>query len=33
ALAEEGRWPVEGGEKRWRLGELTVPWPAIAPLP
>lgn len=31
ALAESGRWPIEGGEKRWRLGELTIAWSAIAP--
>ncbi len=23
--------PVEGGRARWRLGELTVPWSAVAP--
>jgi hypothetical protein len=23
--------PVEGGPKRWRLGELTVPWSSVAP--
>lgn len=33
ALSTQGRWPLEGGEKRWRLGELTVPWSAVAPLP
>jgi len=26
-------WPVQGGRSRWRLGELTVDWPAVAPLP
>ncbi|OCG72742.1 class I SAM-dependent methyltransferase [Microbacterium sediminis] len=26
-------WPIEGGRTRWRLGELTVPWSAVAPLP
>jgi len=30
-------WPVlgrppYGGQRRWRLGELTIPWPALAPL-
>jgi hypothetical protein len=25
-------WPVQGGVKRWRLGELTVDWAAVAPL-
>lgn len=24
-------WPVLGGRSRWRLGELTVPWSAVAP--
>jgi hypothetical protein len=26
-------WPVLGGVRRWRLGELTLAWPAIAPTP
>ncbi len=26
-------WPVQGGEARWRLGELTVDWAAVAPRP
>lgn len=26
-------WPVLDGPGRWRLGELTVPWSAVAPLP
>ncbi|MGF6821843.1 SAM-dependent methyltransferase [Microbacterium sp. ZKA21] len=30
ALKAQG-WPVLGGRSRWRLGELTVPWPAVAP--
>ena len=30
ALAEEG-WPVQGGRSRWKLGELTVDWAAVAP--
>ena len=25
-------WPVRGGRSRWRLGELTVDWDAVAPL-
>ncbi|WP_298038841.1 methyltransferase domain-containing protein [uncultured Microbacterium sp.] len=25
-------WPVLGGPRRWRLGELTVPWDAVRPL-
>jgi hypothetical protein len=24
-------WPIRGGKNRWRLGELTVAWEAIAP--
>lgn len=24
-------WPVLGSRSRWRLGELTVAWPAVAP--
>jgi len=24
-------WAVEGGPRRWRLGELTLPWSAVAP--
>ncbi|NLJ52950.1 MAG: class I SAM-dependent methyltransferase [Intrasporangiaceae bacterium] len=31
ALAQEGRWTILGGEKRWRLGELTIPWSAVTP--
>lgn len=31
ALKDQG-WPVLGGRSRWRLGELTVPWSAVAPL-
>ena len=26
-----GRWPVLGGASRWRLGEVTVAWSAVAP--
>ncbi|MBW8872506.1 MAG: class I SAM-dependent methyltransferase [Leifsonia sp.] len=26
-------WPVSGGRSRWRLGELTVAWDAVAPAP
>ncbi|MEN9620205.1 MAG: hypothetical protein RL499_398 [Actinomycetota bacterium] len=29
-LRENG-WPVVGGSERWRLGELTVEWSAVAP--
>ncbi|CAN5127341.1 hypothetical protein BH09ACT3_BH09ACT3_05560 [soil metagenome] len=29
-LRESG-WPVLGGRSRWRLGELTVSWNAVAP--
>lgn len=24
-------WPVQGTRSRWRLGEITVPWHAVAP--
>ncbi|HEX4057608.1 MAG TPA: class I SAM-dependent methyltransferase [Galbitalea sp.] len=27
----KGGWPVEGAKARWRLGELTVRWDAVAP--
>ncbi|MDN5768492.1 MAG: class I SAM-dependent methyltransferase [Humibacillus sp.] len=27
------RWPLLDGPSRWRLGELTVAWGAVAPLP
>ncbi len=30
ALREAG-WPVLGGPSRWRLGELTLAWAAVAP--
>lgn len=30
ALRSQG-WPVLGGKGRWRLGELTLPWDAVAP--
>ena len=29
-MVEEG-WPVQGGRSRWKLGELTVNWAAVAP--
>ena len=29
-LAQEG-WPVRGGRSRWKLGELTLHWAAVAP--
>ncbi|MFK4760517.1 class I SAM-dependent methyltransferase [Microbacterium sp. ZW T5_45] len=32
ALRDEGL-SVQGGKSRWRLGELTVPWAAVAPAP
>lgn len=31
ALREQG-WPVVDGPRRWRLGELTVAWEAVAPV-
>lgn len=30
ALRDQG-WPVLGGRTRWRLGELTLAWAAVAP--
>ena len=30
AFAERG-WPVRDRERRWRLGEVTVDWSAVAP--
>lgn len=30
SLREQG-WPLVGGPTRWRLGELTVAWDAVAP--
>ncbi|MFG1926760.1 class I SAM-dependent methyltransferase [Cryptosporangium sp. NPDC048952] len=30
-LAADG-WPVLGDRRRWRLGELTLPWACVAPL-
>ncbi len=34
ATAETMResWPILGGRSRWKLGELTVSWQAVAPL-
>jgi hypothetical protein len=32
ATAVSADWPLLGGPRRWRLGELTVRWDAIAPL-
>ncbi len=31
AAAMRERWPILGGRSRWRLGELTVAWDAVAP--
>jgi len=31
AAVREAGWPVLGGPTRWRLGEVTVPWAAVAP--
>jgi SAM-dependent methyltransferase len=28
---KDAGWPVLGGVRRWRLGELTVAWEAVAP--
>lgn len=30
-LLHERGWPVRGRPRRWRLGELTVPWETVAP--
>ncbi len=30
SLRDRG-WPVTGGVRRWRIGELTIAWPAVAP--
>lgn len=27
----DAAWPILGGKSRWRLGELTVAWEAVAP--
>jgi hypothetical protein len=32
ALAEQG-WPLVGSTRRWRHGEVTVRWSAVAPVP
>lgn len=29
---KESGWPVLGGARRWRLGELTLDWRAVAPV-
>ncbi|MCW3812943.1 class I SAM-dependent methyltransferase [Micromonospora sp. DR5-3] len=31
AAVEEAGWPVLDRPRRWRHGELTVPWPTISP--
>ncbi len=31
AALKSGGWPVLGTKARWRLGEMTVPWDAVAP--
>ncbi len=28
---KDAGWPITGGVRRWRLGELTVTWDAVAP--
>ena len=30
---KDAGWPVRDGNSRWRLGEITVDWDAVAPLP
>ncbi|MGW1058886.1 class I SAM-dependent methyltransferase [Micromonospora rubida] len=32
AATRASGWPIEYRPRRWRLGELTVPWPAVAPV-
>lgn len=32
SVAEAG-WPIQTDPKRWRLGEITVPWGEVAPRP
>lgn len=31
AAVKQAGWPVLDRPRRWRLGELTLPWPTIAP--
>ena len=31
ALADQG-WPLVGSSRRWRHGEVTVRWSAVAPV-
>ncbi|MFI0792623.1 class I SAM-dependent methyltransferase [Micromonospora rubida] len=31
AATRASGWPIEYRPRRWRLGELTVPWPVVAP--
>lgn len=33
AAVHEAGWPVVDRPARWRLGEITVSWPAVAPAP
>jgi hypothetical protein len=30
-LAAGRGWPVLDDRRRWRLGEITLPWSAVAP--
>ncbi len=32
AVAQQG-WPLVGSSRRWKLGEVTVRWAAVAPVP
>lgn len=32
AASMKQSWPIQGTKARWRLGELTVDWQAVAPL-
>ena len=31
AAVRSAGWPILDRPRRWRLGELTLPWPAISP--
>jgi len=33
AAVRDTGWPIRPEPRRWRWGELTVPWAAVAPLP
>jgi len=33
AATRDAGWPIAAEPRRWRLGELTMPWAAVAPVP